>query len=69
MSYRTNTPESATLEEKIRLAKAERSVYMGYMIGEGLIAATRAVRGLLDRGGEGAEERRMRRMLTPSVGW
>lgn len=68
MSYRTQAPATATLEEKIRLAKAERSVYMGYMIGEGLIAATRAVRDLLDRG-EGAEERRMRRMLTPSHGW
>ena len=69
MSYRINAPATASLEEKIRLAKAERSVYMGYMIGEGLLAATRAVRNLLDRGGEGAEERRMRRMLTPSVGW
>jgi hypothetical protein len=68
MSYRIQAPEAATLEEKIRLAKAERSVYMGYMIGDGFIAATRAVRDLLDRG-EGAEERRMRRMLTPSAGW
>ena len=66
MSYRIDAPETATLEEKIRLAKAERSVYIGYMIGEGLTAATRAVRNLLDRG-DGAEERRMRRMLSPSI--
>lgn len=64
MSYRTTAPASASLEEKIRLAKAERSVYLGYMIGEGLVAATRAVRGLLDRG---AFERRMDRLSSPSV--
>ncbi len=48
MSYRV--PADLSIEERIRLAKAERSVYMGYMIGEGLVAATRAVRSLLDRG-------------------
>lgn len=48
MSYRV--PTDLPLEERIRLAKAERSIYMGYMIGEGLVAATRAVRNLLDRG-------------------
>ncbi len=64
MSYRTSAPAEASLEEKIRLAKAERSIYLGYMIGEGLVAATRAVRGLLDRG---ALERRMDRLTSPSV--
>ena len=64
MSYRTTAPAEASLEEKIRLARAERSVYLGYMIGEGLVAATRAVRGLLDRG---ALERRMDRLTSPSV--
>ena len=48
MSYRV--PADLSIEERIRLAKAERSIYIGYMIGEGLVAATRAVRGLLDRG-------------------
>ena len=48
MSYRV--PADLPIEERIRLAKAERSIYMGYMIGEGLVAATRAVRSLLDRG-------------------
>ncbi len=64
MSYKTAAPAEATLEDKIRLAKAERSIYLGYMIGEGLVAATRAVRGLLDRG---AFERRMDRLSSPSV--
>ena len=61
MGFKEDLPEFASLEERIRYAKAERSVYIGYMIGEALLA----MRGFIKRSIAAASNVRPEANATP----
>lgn len=50
MSFRTDFPEYRSMEAHIRHARAERSVYMGYMIADRIIAVSQFVKRLFTTG-------------------
>jgi hypothetical protein len=44
MSFKTDFPEYESLAKHVRHAHAERSVYLGYMIADGIIKASQFIK-------------------------
>jgi len=63
MSFRSEYPEYATIEEHIRRARAERAVAVAHFFANIVVAAGRGLKRLVDSLGNGLQAEHERRMI------
>lgn len=63
MDFKTNYPDFAPIEQYVRRAKLERSVYLGHLIADFITSVTQGLKKLADSVGRGLSAEQDRRAV------